>query len=113
MIRILPAGAQALCPAQVTAGARPALGQPRVGGGGGGGEARPPWAGAGAGSGVGLYKKIVYVEAVVHESTIHACPPPTCIVHWPPWCDTIARLLDSIRLPFRSPVCMLYTTQYW
>ena len=54
MIRILPAGAQALCPAQGTVGARPALGQPRVGGGGGGGEARPPWAGTGAGSGAGL-----------------------------------------------------------
>ena len=46
--------AQALCPAQRTAGARPALGQPRVGGGGGRGEARPPWAGTGAGSGAGL-----------------------------------------------------------
>ena len=30
-----------------------------------------------------------------------------------PWCNTIARLLDSIRLPFRPPVCMLNTIQYW
>jgi len=39
MVRILHAGAQALCPAQGAAGARPALGQPRVGGGGGGDKA--------------------------------------------------------------------------
>jgi len=26
---------------------------------------------------------------------------------------SIARLLDNIRLPFRPPVCMLYTILYW
>ena len=33
-------------------------------------------------------------------------------LHCPSWCNTIARLLGSIRLPFRPPVCMLYTIQY-
>jgi len=28
-------------------------------------------------------------------------------LHCPPWCNTIARLLGSIRLPFRPPMCML------
>ena len=30
---------------------------------------------------VGLYKILVYVQAVVHESTVLSFPPPTCIVH--------------------------------
>jgi len=30
-------------------------------------------------------------------------------LHCPPWCNTIARLLGSIRSPLRPPVCMLYT----
>ena len=30
---------------------------------------------------IGLYKIFVYFEAVVHESTIPPCPPPTCIVY--------------------------------
>jgi len=30
---------------------------------------------------VGLYKIFVYVEAVVHESTILSSPLPTCIAH--------------------------------
>ena len=38
---------------------------------------------------------------------------PPAHLHRPPWCNTIARLLDSIRLPFRPPVCMLCTIQYW
>ena len=29
---------------------------------------------------------------------------PLAHLHCPPWCNTIARLLDSIRLPFRPPV---------
>jgi len=33
--------------------------------------------------------------------------------HCPPWCNIFTRLLDSIRLFFRSPVRMLYTIQYW
>jgi len=41
----------------------------------------------------------------------HYCIPPTHL-HCPPWCNTIARLLDSIRLTFRPHVCMLYTIQY-
>jgi len=28
-------------------------------------------------------------------------------------CSISARLLDSRRLPFQPPVCMLYTIQYW
>ena len=61
--------------------------------------------------GVGLYKVFVFVEAVAHESTNLSFPLPTCIAQ--PWCNTSARLLDSIRLSFRPPICMLYTTQYW
>jgi len=34
----------------------------------------------------------------------HVIPPAH--LHCPPWCNTIARLLDSVRLPFRPPVCM-------
>ena len=34
-------------------------------------------------------------------------------LHRPPWGNTIARLLGSIRLPFRPPVFMLYTIEYW
>jgi len=34
---------------------------------------------------------------------------PPARLHCPPWCNTIARLLDSIRVPFRPRVCMLYT----
>jgi len=30
---------------------------------------------------VGLYKIFVYVEAVLHKSTILSFPPPTCIAH--------------------------------
>jgi len=30
---------------------------------------------------VGLYKILVYFEAVVHESTVRVFPPPTCIAH--------------------------------
>jgi len=30
---------------------------------------------------VGLYKIFVYVEAIVHKSTILSCPLPTCIAH--------------------------------
>ena len=30
---------------------------------------------------LGLYKILVYFEAVVHESTILSFPPPTCIAH--------------------------------
>jgi len=50
-------------------------------------------------------------ETVVHESTILS--PPPAHLHCLPWCNTIARLLDSIRLAFRPPVCMLYIIQYW
>ena len=32
-------------------------------------------------SGIGLHKIVDYFEAVVHESTILAPPPPTCIAH--------------------------------
>jgi len=42
----------------------------------------------------------------------HPCIPPARL-HCPPWCHTVARLLGNIRLPFRPPVCMLYTIQYW
>jgi len=42
----------------------------------------------------------------------HPFSPPVHL-HCPSWCNTIARLMDSIRLPFRPPVCMLYTIQYW
>ena len=42
----------------------------------------------------------------------HPIIPPAHL-HFTPWCNTIARLLDSIRLPFRPPVRMLYTIQYW
>ena len=38
---------------------------------------------------------------------------PPAHLHCLPWCNTIARLLDSIRLTVRLPVCMLYTIQYW
>ena len=38
---------------------------------------------------------------------------PPAHLHCSPGCNSIARLLDSIRLPFRPPVCMLYTIQYW
>ena len=38
---------------------------------------------------------------------------PPAYLHCPPWCNTIARLLDSIRFPFQPPVCLLYTIQYW
>jgi len=34
-------------------------------------------------------------------------------LHCPPWCNTIARLLSSIRLPLRAPVCMLYNKHDW
>jgi len=30
---------------------------------------------------LGLYKIFIYVEAVVHASTILSFPPPTCISH--------------------------------
>jgi len=30
---------------------------------------------------VGLYKRFVYFEAVVHESILLLLPPPTCIAH--------------------------------
>jgi len=60
---------------------------------------------------IGLYKIFVYFEAVVHESTILSSLPAH--LHCPPWCNTIAQSLDSIRLPFQATVCMLYTTQYW
>jgi len=33
--------------------------------------------------------------------------------HCPPWCSSIARLSDSIRISFRPPVCILCTIQYW
>jgi len=39
--------------------------------------------------------------------------PPAHLLHCPPWCNTIARLLGSIRLPLRTPVRMLYIVQYW
>jgi len=38
---------------------------------------------------------------------------PRVHLHCPPWCNTIARLLGSIRLPFRPFACMLYTIHYW
>ena len=60
---------------------------------------------------LGLYKIFVYFEAVVHESTTLSFLPATCIAD--PCCNTVARLLDSIRPFFRPPVCMLYTIQYW
>jgi len=55
------------------------------------------------------YKIFFYFEAVVHKSTILSFPSPTCVAH------PVAMLLslDRIRLRFRPPVCMLYTTQYW
>jgi len=34
-------------------------------------------------------------------------------IHCPPWCNTIARLLGSIRLLIQTPACVLYTIQYW
>ena len=34
-------------------------------------------------------------------------------LHCPPWCNTIARLLGSIRPRLRRPVCMPYTIPYW
>ena len=37
--------------------------------------------GGGRARGVGLYKIFVYFEAIVHESTILSCSPPTCIAH--------------------------------
>jgi len=37
----------------------------------------------------------------------HPCTPPAHL-HRPPWCNTMARLLDSIRLPF--PTSRLYAT---
>jgi len=37
--------------------------------------------------------------------------PPTH-PHCPHYCNTVARLLSSIRLPLRTLVCMLYTIQY-
>jgi len=33
------------------------------------------------GSPLGLYKRFVYLETVVHESTFLAFPPPACIAH--------------------------------
>jgi len=30
---------------------------------------------------IGLYKRFVHFEAVVHESTILSFPPPTCVAH--------------------------------
>ena len=39
---------------------------------------------------IGLYKRFVYSEATVHESTILS-PPPPAHLHCPPWCNTIAR----------------------
>jgi len=36
---------------------------------------------------------------------------PPAYLHCPPRCNTIARLLDSIQLPFRATVCILYTIQ--
>jgi len=44
---------------------------------------------------------------------IHHPHAPPAHLHCPPWCNTIAWLLGSIRLPLRTPVCMLYTIQYW
>jgi len=41
----------------------------------------------------------------------HSFTPPAHL-HCPPWCNTIARLLGSIRLSHRSPVCLLYTIHY-
>jgi len=38
----------------------------------------------------------------------HPFTPPAHL-HCPPWCNTIAQSLNSIRLPFRPLVCMLYT----
>jgi len=40
----------------------------------------------------------------------HLFTPPANL-HCPPWCNTIARLLDSIRLHFRPPVCIRYSIQ--
>ena len=42
----------------------------------------------------------------------HTFIPPAQL-HRQPWCSTIARLLDSIRPPLRTLVCMLYTVQSW
>ena len=38
---------------------------------------------------------------------------PPARLHCPPWCNTIAQLLGIIRLPLWTPVCLLYTMQYW
>ena len=38
---------------------------------------------------------------------------PHAHLHCPPWCNTIARLLDSIRLAFRPLVCIVYIIQDW
>jgi len=46
-------------------------------------------------------------------STNQPCFIPRAHLHCPPWCNIIARLLDGVRLPFRPPVSMLYTIQYW
>ena len=48
--------------------------------------------------GVGLYKILFHFEAVVHKSTILS--PPPAHLHFPPWCNTIARLL----LPYKTPL---------
>jgi len=56
---------------------------------------------------VGLYKIFVYFGAIVHESTILLFSPPTCMTH--PGAILLHDYYHSIRLPFRPPLCMLYT----
>jgi len=59
---------------------------------------------------VSLCKIFVYFEAVMFESTILACIPHAHL-HCPPWCNTIARFLDSMR-DSPSPtsrLCVCYT----
>jgi len=60
---------------------------------------------------LGLYTIFFYCEAIVHESTILSTP--AAHLHCQPWRNTIARLSGSIRLPLRTLVCELYTTEYW
>jgi len=50
-----------------------------------------------------LYKRFVYFEAIVHESTIRSLTPAAHL-YCPPWCNTIPQLLDSIRLPSDLPL---------
>ena len=57
-----------------------------------------------------LRKIFFYLEAFVllNQPSCHS----RAHLHCPPRCNTIARLLSSIRPPLLPPVCMPYTIQY-